>query len=58
MRPRERPRRRPASELLRQLEVLVLNEVVEEGGAGQDQLERYCGPSACSLSRSALARAC
>ena len=34
MRPRERPRRRPASELLRLIEVPVLNEVVEEGGAG------------------------
>ena len=34
MRPRERPRRRPASELLRLIEVLVLNEVVDEGGAG------------------------
>ena len=45
---RMRPRRRPASELLRLIEVLVLNEVVEEGGAGRPA--SLLGPPVVSLS--------
>ena len=50
-----RPRRRAASELLRLIEVLVLNEVVEDGGTGQ----RSGGENAAARSaraRSACAR--
>ena len=47
---RMRPRRRPASELLRLIEVLVLNEVVEEGGTGQRTggEKRCCAERACA----------